>query len=147
MPNVTDLHGPMRLDPILHSRGKIRASTTFSIVSKVETSENVWIDQCCRDGWESYASPRNQELEILTFTPVWGRLSRSPLELHLQEQTKSKLSIANMINKADYSLYLVTDSTEAILGSRDLIEVVEQALQGGRLHFPFLHNTLRSRDH
>lgn len=33
--------------------------------------------------------------------------------------------------KVDYSLYLVTDSTEAILGSRDLIDVVEQALLGG----------------
>ena len=31
----------------------------------------------------------------------------------------------------DYSLYLVTDSTEAILGARDLVEVVEQALLGG----------------
>lgn len=41
-----------------------------------------------------------------------------------------------MINQVDYSLYLVTDSTEPILGSRDLSEVVEQALQGGRLHFP-----------
>lgn len=41
-----------------------------------------------------------------------------------------------MANQADYSLYLVTDSTEAILGSRDLVEVVEQALLGGRLHFP-----------
>ncbi|PVI04618.1 TMP-TENI-domain-containing protein [Periconia macrospinosa] len=33
--------------------------------------------------------------------------------------------------EVDYSLYLVTDSTEAILGNRDLISVVEQALQGG----------------
>ncbi|EFQ86284.1 hypothetical protein PTT_18545 [Pyrenophora teres f. teres 0-1] len=33
--------------------------------------------------------------------------------------------------KVDYSLYLVTDSTEAILGSRDLADVVEQALSGG----------------
>ncbi|KAF2002403.1 TMP-TENI-domain-containing protein [Amniculicola lignicola CBS 123094] len=31
----------------------------------------------------------------------------------------------------DYSLYLVTDSTEAILGKRDLVQVVEQALEGG----------------
>lgn len=36
-----------------------------------------------------------------------------------------------MASQVDYSLYLVTDSTEAILGSRDIIEVVEQALQGG----------------
>ncbi|OAL48449.1 TMP-TENI-domain-containing protein [Pyrenochaeta sp. DS3sAY3a] len=33
--------------------------------------------------------------------------------------------------QVDYSLYLVTDSTDAILGSRDLVEVVEQALRGG----------------
>lgn len=31
----------------------------------------------------------------------------------------------------DYSLYLVTDSTAAILGDRDLVEVVEAALEGG----------------
>ncbi|KAH8591731.1 Hydroxyethylthiazole kinase family-domain-containing protein [Bisporella sp. PMI_857] len=31
----------------------------------------------------------------------------------------------------DYSLYLVTDSTPAILGDRDLIDVVEAALRGG----------------
>ncbi|KAF1936798.1 TMP-TENI-domain-containing protein [Clathrospora elynae] len=37
----------------------------------------------------------------------------------------------NMKSKVDYSLYLVTDSTEAILGSRDLLGVVEQALLGG----------------
>ena len=32
----------------------------------------------------------------------------------------------------DYSLYLVTDSTEAILGNQDLVKVVEAAIQGGR---------------
>ena len=31
----------------------------------------------------------------------------------------------------DYSLYLVTDSTPAILGERDLVEVVGAALEGG----------------
>ncbi|MCJ1316746.1 hypothetical protein MMC15_002067 [Xylographa vitiligo] len=31
----------------------------------------------------------------------------------------------------NYSLYLVTDSTDAILGKRDLVEVVEEALDGG----------------
>ncbi|KAF1847318.1 TMP-TENI-domain-containing protein [Cucurbitaria berberidis CBS 394.84] len=36
-----------------------------------------------------------------------------------------------MKDQVNYSLYLVTDSTEAILGSRDLVEVVEQALLGG----------------
>ncbi|GAB7339763.1 hypothetical protein MBLNU457_6321t1 [Dothideomycetes sp. NU457] len=33
--------------------------------------------------------------------------------------------------KVDYSLYLVTDNTPAILGSRDLIQVVRQAVAGG----------------
>jgi hypothetical protein len=41
-------------------------------------------------------------------------------------------SLAKMrSDEVDYSLYLVTDSTEAILGSRDLVDVVEQALLGG----------------
>jgi thiamine-phosphate diphosphorylase/hydroxyethylthiazole kinase len=31
----------------------------------------------------------------------------------------------------DYSLYLVTDSTSAILGDRDLVEVVKAAVEGG----------------
>ncbi|KAL9101046.1 MAG: hypothetical protein Q9163_003661 [Psora crenata] len=31
----------------------------------------------------------------------------------------------------DYSLYLVTDSTSAILGSRDIVQVVDEAIQGG----------------
>src|SRR5271163_2367001 len=31
----------------------------------------------------------------------------------------------------DYSLYLVTDSTNAILGNKNLIAVVEAALEGG----------------
>ncbi|KAH8673728.1 Hydroxyethylthiazole kinase family-domain-containing protein [Xylariales sp. PMI_506] len=38
-----------------------------------------------------------------------------------------------MMNKenVDYSLYLVTDSTPAILGSKDICQVVEAALKGG----------------
>ncbi|MCJ1417480.1 hypothetical protein MMC32_003824 [Xylographa parallela] len=31
----------------------------------------------------------------------------------------------------DYSLYLVTDSTDALLGQRDLVKVVEEAIEGG----------------
>lgn len=31
----------------------------------------------------------------------------------------------------DYSLYLVTDSTPAILGDKDLATIVEQAIEGG----------------
>lgn len=33
--------------------------------------------------------------------------------------------------QTDHSLYLVTDSTDAILGQRDLCEVVQQAIEGG----------------
>lgn len=33
----------------------------------------------------------------------------------------------------DYSLYLVTDSTPAILGDRDLVSVVDEAIEGGTL--------------
>lgn len=32
----------------------------------------------------------------------------------------------------DYSLYLVTDSTPAILGDKDLVAVVKAAVEGGR---------------
>lgn len=31
----------------------------------------------------------------------------------------------------DLSLYLVTDSTAAVLGDRDLLAIVEEALKGG----------------
>lgn len=31
----------------------------------------------------------------------------------------------------DYSLYLVTDSTQAILGDKDLAAVIKQAIEGG----------------
>ncbi|KAK6086496.1 thiamine biosynthetic bifunctional [Seiridium cupressi] len=34
-------------------------------------------------------------------------------------------------SKIDYSLYLVTDSTPAILGDKDIVQVVEAALKGG----------------
>jgi thiamine-phosphate diphosphorylase/hydroxyethylthiazole kinase len=34
-------------------------------------------------------------------------------------------------SNVDYSLYLVTDSTPAILGDKDICEVVEAALRGG----------------
>lgn len=32
----------------------------------------------------------------------------------------------------DYSLYLVTDSTKPILGDRNLVDVVEEAIKGGK---------------
>lgn len=35
--------------------------------------------------------------------------------------------------KVNYSLYLVTDNTNAILGDRDLCWVVEEAVKGGGL--------------
>ncbi|KAH9867868.1 hypothetical protein IAQ61_007172 [Plenodomus lingam] len=45
--------------------------------------------------------------------------------------TRASGPVAMMKDKADYSLYLVTDSTKPILGDRDLVHVVEQALLGG----------------
>lgn len=33
----------------------------------------------------------------------------------------------------DYSVYLVTDSTPAILGDKDLVAVVKAAVEGGKL--------------
>lgn len=36
-----------------------------------------------------------------------------------------------MAKSVDYSLYLVTDSTPAILGDASLVDVVEAALEGG----------------
>lgn len=36
-----------------------------------------------------------------------------------------------MSRSVDYSLYLVTDSTPAILGDASLVDVVEAALEGG----------------
>ena len=38
-----------------------------------------------------------------------------------------------MSKVVDYSLYLVTDSTPAILGGKDLVSVVKDAIAGGRL--------------
>lgn len=35
------------------------------------------------------------------------------------------------LTEVDYTLYLVTDSTPAILGDRDLCDVVERAVRGG----------------
>lgn len=37
-----------------------------------------------------------------------------------------------MARKADYSLYLVTDSTPAILADKDLVSVVKGAVEGGK---------------
>ena len=34
-------------------------------------------------------------------------------------------------SNVDYSLYLVTDSTPAILGNKDLADVVSEAIEGG----------------
>jgi thiamine-phosphate diphosphorylase/hydroxyethylthiazole kinase len=39
-------------------------------------------------------------------------------------------------NPIDCSLYLVTDSTPAILGDKDLVFVVRDAIAGGR-HTPY----------
>lgn len=44
---------------------------------------------------------------------------------------KSPSSSSMVKTRVNYSVYLVTDSTPAILGDRDLFQVVEGALQGG----------------
>lgn len=42
----------------------------------------------------------------------------------------------------DYSLYLVTDNTSAILGSRSLVDVVRSAVEGGEStgHVRYTHD-------
>jgi hypothetical protein len=81
---------------------------------------------------------------------VWGRLSRekcrrestsrhdfiAAAQTSIVSGVRKSRKVTEMSGQVDYSLYLVTDSTDAILGSRDLVDVVEKALQGGRLHFP-----------
>lgn len=42
----------------------------------------------------------------------------------------------------DYSLYLVTDSTPAILGDRDLVDVVRNAVSGGKQLLTALYGAL-----
>jgi len=42
-------------------------------------------------------------------------------------------------NSVDYSLYLVTDSTQAILGDKDLVSVVKAAVEGGGQHDRFIN--------
>ena len=37
-----------------------------------------------------------------------------------------------MPKNVDYSLYLVTDSTPAILAEKDLVSVVKEAVEGGK---------------
>lgn len=39
--------------------------------------------------------------------------------------------LSDMAKSVDYSLYLVTDSTPAILGEKDLVAVVKAAVEGG----------------
>lgn len=35
--------------------------------------------------------------------------------------------------EVDYSLYLVTDNTPAILGQKDIVQVVKAAVEGGSM--------------
>ncbi len=46
----------------------------------------------------------------------------------------------------DYSLYLVTDSTPAILGGRDLCDVVRSALKGGVTVVQYRDKTSETRE-
>lgn len=49
--------------------------------------------------------------------------------LSTEAQPKDKRTMRKQ--DVDYSLYLVTDSTSAILGTKDICQVVEAALKGG----------------
>ena len=46
----------------------------------------------------------------------------------------------------DYSLYLVTDSTAAILGDRDLATVVDEAIDGGVTIVQYRDKTSQTKD-
>lgn len=47
----------------------------------------------------------------------------------------------------DYSVYLVTDNTPAILGKKDIVEVVRAAVEGGSLpHVSLRHLPHASRE-
>ena len=48
------------------------------------------------------------------------------------------------VKNVDYTLYLVTDSTPAILGSKDLVSVVRDAIEGGILHVRIVVNMQQS---
>lgn len=52
--------------------------------------------------------------------------------------------VANMKPQVDYTLYLVTDSTAAILGDRDLVQVVKEAVEGGQYLFSYFQSFLWS---
>ena len=41
------------------------------------------------------------------------------------------LRLENGDMPVDYSLYLVTDNTPAVLGSKDLVTIVRDAVEGG----------------
>ena len=77
-------------------------------------------------------------LQIRSTVVLTRNFSRSATHLHNTSTLATappgsdhSYSAAKMEPQVDYSLYLVTDSTPAILGGRDLVEVVEQALLGG----------------
>ena len=65
---------------------------------------------------------------VLNCGEAAGRLrSQEPAKPLYQHNNRARMASANI----DYSLYLVTDSTPAILGERNLVDVVEAALSGG----------------
>jgi hypothetical protein len=61
-------------------------------------------------------------------TPGSVDLSSQPQTCHLI--CSNNISYTKM--HVDYSVYLVTDNTPAILGEQDLIEVVRAAVEGGQ---------------
>ncbi|EKG10929.1 Thiamine monophosphate synthase [Macrophomina phaseolina MS6] len=66
----------------------------------------------------------------LNHLPFFERKHRKSAECRGRECLKGRIS-PNMKDKIDYSLYLVTDNTPAILRGRDLVSVVRAAVEGG----------------
>ena len=58
-------------------------------------------------------------------------LALTPHFTAVRQAFHSRQTAAMKKEDVDYSLYLVTDSTPDILGDRDIVDVVEQALRGG----------------
>ena len=71
-----------------------------------------------------------RDAETSNFQP-----SRPPFDLDVPLYTKVNTLKNTLFNMAppsvDYSVYLVTDSTPAILGDKDLVAVVKAAVEGG----------------
>lgn len=47
-------------------------------------------------------------------------------------------------SSVNYALYLVTDSTPAVLGDKDLVSVVKAAVEGGSIDFQLVSHTYKT---